>query len=84
MSDGFNPLSDDGARMIQLEPGGYAIYSVDGSIDPKAEYRTFVQRGLVRDWDQAQQWLATGDVRGKSVTIVVETKPSVKVKVGAT
>lgn len=79
MSDGFNPLSDDGARLIKLEPVGYAIYSVDGPIDPRAESRTFVQRGLVRDWEQAQQWLTDGEVKGPRVTVAVEP---VKVKSG--
>jgi hypothetical protein len=79
MSEGFNPLSDDGARMITPQPVGYAIYSVDGSVDPKAESRTFVQRGLVTDWEQAQQWLQDGEVRGQRVTIAVEP---VKVKSG--
>ncbi len=82
MSGDFNPYSDDGKRMIQVQPFGYAIYSIDDGDDPKAETRNFIHRGLVGEFNLAQQWLKDGQVRGRVVTVFIEAKPA-KAKSGA-
>lgn len=72
--DGWNPISDDGERMIAKAYFGYAIYSVNDTIDPRSDSRTFVHRGVVGDFELAQQWLKDGKVQGPAVTIYVEPK----------
>jgi hypothetical protein len=81
MNEDWHPISEDGKRMVTVNPFGYAIYSVDEPFDPKAETRTFIHRGVVGEFEYAEQWLNDGIVRGPVVKIVMP-RPA-KAKSGA-
>jgi len=82
MSDGWHPISDDGERMVTAAGTGYALYRVDGTIDPSASTRRFTWCGSVPEFAHAEQWLGYGKVSGPILDVAVTPKP-VKVKSGA-
>ena len=71
MSDEFRPISEDGLRMVTGYPPQYSLYILEGELDAYASTRTFRWCGYVPEFVYAEQWLATGEVRGPALEIAV-------------
>lgn len=73
--DGWHPISEDGERMVRMFGTGYALYRVEGSIDPSASTRRFRWCGAVPEFVHAEQWLNEGEISGEIVEVAVTPKP---------
>lgn len=74
MSDGWNPISDDGKRTATRFGNGYSLYVAVGPIDPTASVRTFRWCGSVHEFAHVEQWLNDGEIDGPTIDVAVLPK----------